>query len=458
MIQFEFDSPTILCVMKHILLISIACIFLIVIVSCGRKTGNEQTLVSNIGTANPIVSMPKNATVRVYFENTLGMDGYINGNTDFKDVFRKLLVALDNEKRVDLNLEFYLINDTLAQTDFGVEPIQWPEKLNPKNFMGIGDRGHGDFKEIFDRVLENQSENEQVISILMADFIHSPKESGNAPTDLNKLKTYTKNAVLNSGIAEGHIDAGVYRFTSDFNGTYYDRNNEFIEGLDSRPFYYFVLAPDNLMDLFADGIATELISDSSFENEALFNGREYNGTPHFVLPSVGKLRVNRRNKSMELLDYSNKGDFEFVLMLNMEQLPVSDHYLMNPNNYRLHNPEFEIKDIGRVEGKDIKFKTMGTKSLDSLSLEEIGSQKFTHAIVFSLKGLLSSDFGFSLRQTVPGWVHRVNSNDDQGILADSLEQTKTLGFGKLIHGISEAYQEERGNDEYFSIGIPIRIR
>jgi len=444
--------------MKHVHFVLFALFFLVGIVSCGDRNRNEHTLVSGLGTAGPIVDMPNSATVKVYFENTLGMDGYINGNTDFKKVFRELLSALDNVKNVDLEMEFDLINDELIQTDFGVEPVKWSEELNPKKTVGVGNKNSSDFEEVFDRVIENQFENEQVISILMADFIHSPKEAGDTPANLNRLKAYAKNAFLGSGIGEGKIDTGIYRFTSNFNGIYYDANNNGIEGIDSRPYYYFVMAPDNLMDLFTAGIAPKLISDTSFENKAFFVDRNFNKISHMVLSSGGKLRMNRRNKSMEILDYSNKGNLEFILMLNMEHLPVSGNYLLNHDNYRLHNPEFEIEDVGLVNGGDIEFKTLGKKSIDSLSLVEIGSQKFTHAIIFSLKGLLSADFGVSLKQTVPGWVHKVSSTDDQEIQADSLERTKTLGLGSFINGISEAYKEENGNDEYFSITIPIRIK
>jgi hypothetical protein len=137
-------------------------------------------------------NMPLDAVVKIYFENTLSMDGYINGNTGFKNVFRDLLVAVENEDDIDFSTEFYLINDKLIQTDFGVETTKISEELNPRNTAGKGNKGSNDFEEVLDRILENQEGD--AISIIMADFIYSPWEESNVPSALGNLKTYTQDA------------------------------------------------------------------------------------------------------------------------------------------------------------------------------------------------------------------------------------------------------------------------
>ena len=105
-------------------------ILLFLMASCGngeRSRGDNQKSSPN---PNPIAKVPikqhtpLDATVKIYFENTLSMDGYINGNTNFKDVFRELLVAVDNENQIDLETEFYLVNNELTREDFGVENIK----------------------------------------------------------------------------------------------------------------------------------------------------------------------------------------------------------------------------------------------------------------------------------------------------------------------------------------------
>jgi len=118
------------------------------------------------------------------------MDGYINGNTSFKDVFRELLVAVDNENKIDLETEFYLINNELTPTNFGVENTKISEELTPQSTAGKGNKNSSNFEEILNTILQKQDEN--VISIIMADFIYSPKGESNTISALNKLRTYTK--------------------------------------------------------------------------------------------------------------------------------------------------------------------------------------------------------------------------------------------------------------------------
>jgi hypothetical protein len=135
---------------------------------------------------------PLDAVVKIYFENTLSMHGYINGNTSFKNVFRDLLVAVENEDDIDFTTEFYLINNKLTQTIFGAETTHISEKLTPQSTAGKGNKGSSDFEEILDKILEKQ-EGDGIL-IIMADFIYSPKEESNVPSALGNLKTYTQDA------------------------------------------------------------------------------------------------------------------------------------------------------------------------------------------------------------------------------------------------------------------------
>ena len=180
-----------------------------ILTSCGGRGSEtkETPIISDSGVITP--KTPLDATVKIYFENTLSMDGYINGNTDFKNVFRDLLVAVENEGDIDFNTEFYLINDQLTQTDFGAETTRISEKLTPQSTAGKGNKGSSDFEEILDKILDNQEGD--AISIIMADFIYSPEGESNVPSALDKLKTYTQDAFLKAGKDED-LDTRIYRF------------------------------------------------------------------------------------------------------------------------------------------------------------------------------------------------------------------------------------------------------
>src|SRR5690606_3678540 len=150
-----------------------------------RKTDSTPTIDSQDSTT--VINLPSQANVKIYFENTHSMDGYINGNTQFKDVLRELLVLVDNDPSIDFDTSFYLLNNELNKEDFGVETIKISERLSQKSTAKFGNKNSSDFEEVLNRVLQNHDPED--ISILMADFIYSPKGESDIPSALNKLKT-----------------------------------------------------------------------------------------------------------------------------------------------------------------------------------------------------------------------------------------------------------------------------
>ncbi|WP_041250122.1 hypothetical protein [Christiangramia forsetii] len=397
-------------------------------------------------------TLPLDATVKIYFENTLSMDGYINGNTGFKDVFRELLVAVENEDMIDFQTEFYLINDKLTKTDFGVGTTKISEELTPPNTAGKGNKGSSHFEEILDRILENQEGD--AISVIMADFIYSPEGESHVPSALNKLKTYTQNAFLKAG-KNDDLDTRIYRFRSNFNGLYYDNNNKKITNIEERPFYYIVIGPKNLLSLFNSEIASQLKDNSGFEDEALFTAANFNSIPIKVITSGNNGRIKTRGGDLEVISYPKSGNLEFIALVDLEKLPVSQSYILDGENYKLSNPEFGINEVGVVKGKNIKFSKSGVVKMDPSTLVDIKGEKYTHAIKFSADGLVSENLNFSLQKRIPHWVEKANSDDDREIKSDSLEQTKTFSFGHLVSGISEAYEQQSGSNKYFNITIPV---
>jgi len=432
-------------------------LILFVVASCksdhvrGSSTNNDDSTVS--------VPLPPNtpldATVKIYFENTLSMDGYINGNTAFKDVFRDLLVAVDNENNIDLETEFYLINNKLTPTNFGVDNIKISEKLSPNSTANKGNKGSSNFEEILNAVLQNQEG--EVISVIMADFIYSPEGEPDVPSALNKLRTYTQNAFLKAGKQNPDLVTRIYGFSSDFKGTYYDINNKGLSGITARPYYYFVIAPANLMNVFANNIAPQLKKAPGYQDEALFTFANFTNIPTEILTATANNgRIKARGRDIEVVSYPKRGELEFTVLADLSDLPVDDKYLLDEANYKLANPEFNIKDIGLVKGKNIDFRDQGLIKMDPSTLVSISNKNFTHAILFKADGMVSEDLKFALKKRIPTWIKRAHSDDDRQIRNDSLEKTKTFGFGNLVEGVSQAYNQLSGNDEYFNITIPIK--
>ncbi|MGY5846618.1 hypothetical protein ACW6QP_04300 [Salegentibacter sp. HM20] len=428
------------------------------VISCGRNTndqGNGNSTPANSPPTPLPANTPLNATVKIYFENTLSMDGYINGNTNFKDVFRELLVAVDNESNIDLDTEFFLLNNELTPTTFGVDNTKISEALTPSSTANKGNKGSSNFEEILNTVLQNQKGD--VISIVMADFIYSPEKEPDTPSALNKLRTYTQDVFQKAGNGNEDLETRIFSFSSDFNGTYYDINNKHISGIKNRPYYYFVIAPKALMNVFQHNIAKQLKNAPGYQNEALFTAVEFPNINTQILTSTANNgRLKSRGQELEVVSYPNNGNLQFTVLADLSALPLNDNYLMEKDNYHLANSEFTLKDIGRVQGKNLLFQEMGELKLDPSALVKINDKKFTHAIVFTANGRISEDLVLALKKKIPAWVQQAHSADDRGIKNDSLEQSKTFGFGSLVEGVSRAYRQKAGNDEYFKIRIPVK--
>lgn len=442
--------------MKHLVATLFVLTSLYFLFSCKRDGDTIANKDSDQPISNGVAAKetPLKAKVKIYFENTLSMDGYIKGNTDFKDVFRELLVALENEDQIDFETEFYLINDKLIKENFGVETTKIADALSkPSITKGNGERGTSNFEDVLNTVLENQTGD--VISIVMADFVYSPKGETDAPSALNQLKTYTKNAFQKAGTTNQDIETRIYQFTSKFDGTYYDINNKSISGIPQRPYYYFVIAPLNLMEIYERQISTQLKKLPSFENEISLSSQYFPNIAHQVLTATkNNGRINSRD-GIEIIDYPRQGKLEFLVALDLKALPLNTDYLLDKNNYQLKSDELKIKDVGTIKGRDLHFSKEGKISINPSDLINIQGKSYTHVILFTADGMISEDLKLSLQKKIPRWVDEINSDDDRAIKADTIEQTKTFGFSHLVKGISDAYKQRTGNEEYFNIKIQV---
>ena len=439
--------------MKQVFAAAFVCILFCGLISCKRNEAEAAPIPQHPNQQySSIDDTPPNATVKIYFENTLSMDGYINGNTGFKDVFRELLVAIENEDNIDFETEFYLINNKVTKTDFGVSTTKISERLTPNYTAEKGNKGSSDFEEVLDKILKNQTGD--AISVIMADFIYSPNGVEKVPSALNKLQTYTENAFLKAG-KENELDTRIYRFNSDFNGIYYDYNNSKVKGINNRPYYYIVIGPSALLNLFDSEIAPQIKDNSGFENQALFTTKKFSPINVKIISSAINGRIKTRGGDIEIINYPRNGKLKFIALVNLEKLPLTNEYILDVDNYQLKNPEFRIEEVGNIEGRNLEFPNSGVVKMGASTLVSIKGQHYTHAIIFSADGLVSENLTFSLEKRIPAWIQKINSDDDRNIQSDSLEQTKTFSFGHLVSGISEAYRQQNENNKYFTITIPV---
>jgi hypothetical protein len=147
--------------------------------------------------------------------------------------------------------------------------------------------------------------------------------------------------------------------------------------------------------------------------------------------------------------------FQVALALNLDEVPVSEEYKLNPINYSTNNKDgYRIVEIKKIE--DI---ILNPKDKELLSSQDKAKPfKATHVVVIA-----SNEKGFPPIQLK---MHRKMSDSlksSYGTFADDenvkSSLTKTFGLEYLVTGFEEAFSRKsnEGNGEYlyFNLTIPI---
>ena len=92
----------------------------------------------------------KNYQVDFYMENSASMDGYVNGNTEFKDVLGKMIVSSHHACK---GTDFYFVNSQVYKANESA--IDFIQMLNPANIK-VGNVGSTDVNQIFRNILKEE--------------------------------------------------------------------------------------------------------------------------------------------------------------------------------------------------------------------------------------------------------------------------------------------------------------
>ena len=107
----------------------------------------------------------KNYQMNFYMENSASMDGYVNGNTEFKDVLGRMIVSSHHNCK---STDFYFVNNQVYKADQSA--IDFIQMLNPAKIK-VGNVGSTDVNQIFRNILKETKKN--VISVSVFSFILS---------------------------------------------------------------------------------------------------------------------------------------------------------------------------------------------------------------------------------------------------------------------------------------------
>jgi hypothetical protein len=188
--------------------------------------------------------------VNFYFENSLSMDGYLNGK-NFKQVMHRIYGNLSaySVKPFFVNTNKYSQEDILNKID--------------NNNIKEGDIGNSDHQFIFSNAIENAQNNN--LSIVITDGIYSVKKG-----DIDIVSIDIENAFKNA-LTKNEIETVVLKMSSEFNGRYYSEAcaPKAIPIKQNRPYYVLLFGNSKSIDNALNEIAV-IDELPGFEEQARF--------------------------------------------------------------------------------------------------------------------------------------------------------------------------------------------
>jgi len=393
----------------------------------------------------------KNTFINVYIENSGSMNGYINGNTEFKAAIQDLLVLLKYQYD-EKNINLFFINSQIHPTALNNDLTGFASSLNTKNFK-VGNTAVSDLNNVFKQVLHKTKKD--TMSILVSDCIYSIH--GNKTQELlSNEKSLTKDAFLTKSKENLNLSTTIVKLNSHFNGNYWDMNNKkTLLKNELRPYYITIIGDEKAMDNFNSNIELTAEKVNGYQNKYVLRSQPKKTKVFYSLINTtfdkGSYKVSRDENSTGgihsiediKIDSRNGDDFIFSIAVDFSSVPTEADYITDISNYNATG--YKILKIVPFDNKSVKPNSLN-------SVKRINAHP-THIITVQSPKNDYSDFVLKLAKNAPEWIANTNIEDDTNVEANI---GKTFGFKYLAEGISEAYEIATKSNTYAE--LPIKIK
>lgn len=386
--------------------------------------------------------------VKVFVENSISMDGYVEGNSDFKSDLTEMLVLTKNYVG-ESNIKINFINRR-PYPGSNKDIVNFASKLEPNSItynVGGKDRGKSDINNIFRMLLDSLHQNE--IVILTSDCIYSLGKGDETEGKLNIQKSLTHDA-FNDALKSRENDLATVclKMSSDFKGYYYDLNDHPTEIHNKRPYYIWIIGKENLVKEYYPKITKNMVG---IKNSYYLSSFTKEKQPYYsVLKGtniVGSYKQTDRSeedvKSINDVEF-DEGILQFAIAIDLGNIPVDSSYLTNPKNYVVPDG-FTVKSIEKIDRNKLFQRDMVT----------VGKTTATHFITVSTTSKFTTqDLKLELSNKIPEWVEQSNSTNDIDV---KNQLDKTFGLSYLVQGVSEAYATQNPEQtSYFKVIVTIK--
>jgi hypothetical protein len=186
---------------------------------------------------------PELESINFYLENSASMDGYGNGNTDFKRTITTLLSDLELTVDKD-SVKINTVNNSELVQNKSVS--EFSRQLQTQGIPKVGDRSNSDINQIFESILDKTGFNQ--VSILVTDAIYSVDQKG--CEELIGLLEVESNETRNTfyrQLQNSELSTLILKMTSDFDGIYYPAQGGRESITQKRPYYLWFFGNSYLL-------------------------------------------------------------------------------------------------------------------------------------------------------------------------------------------------------------------
>lgn len=384
-------------------------------------------------------------TVKVFIENSVSMDGYVNGNTEFKTDLTEMLVGAKeavDEKNISINF----INSGIIQSS-NTDIPKFANKLEPHSITyDVGGKGRltSDINNIFRMILDSLN-NKQIV-ILISDCIYSLGTGEGTIGKLGIQKSLTHDA-FNDAMNKNDLETVCLKMNSTFKGNYFDLNDHptFIEA--TRPYFIWIVGEKHLLENYYPSFIKDM---TGIEKTYTLSSPSNESTLFYTVlketNKVGFFKQTDRHqtdvRNIEDVKYEN-GQLQFSIAVDLSKMPVDSAYLINTKNYKVPDG-FIVQSVEKINRNKISQR-------DMLTVEKTTA---THFITVSTTDKYSiQNLTVELSNQIPQWVSDNSSANDVNI-KDQL--TQTFGIWYLIKGVKEAYETKYPTQKSYFL-LPVSI-
>ncbi|MGY2133895.1 hypothetical protein ACW9KT_16825 [Hymenobacter sp. HD11105] len=369
------------------------------------------------------------AQVNVFLEVSGSMEGFMPkpgadaSNTRFQQQVAQFLSELNNSSAASRKV-YYRIKEKPYRDSY--------QQLSGTVRGGIKEPASStDIPTVLDTLVSNYYAP-NTVSVLISDFIYSPKNTGAIPY----IKTDITDAI--SRTRRSDLAVSVYGFTSDFQGTFYPAIMTGARKVPNCcdtdiPYYFWVIGPQDAVRRFDAALLAKQSAEQVHYGvkyprpvASLLNKYQNKGSWYYGEKTASKREAGATYYTVAVQEASAQNPVEFVLGLNLSNMPALYRDLSYlKQNLQLVGQDTDAKIVNVAEATDQTRASSGPEN------------QYTHFVKVRLTKMARAarPLQVVLNDARPAWVSQWTTQNDSNI---NQAGPKTFAFASLVDGVATA--------------------